>query len=54
MALKQELFGRTAAGAPVRRYTLTNGRVAVAVLDRGVTLQSVTVPGREGLSLIHI
>ncbi len=48
MALKQELFGRTAAGAPVRRYTLTNGRVAVAVLDRGVTLQSVTVPGREG------
>ncbi|WP_418666930.1 aldose epimerase family protein [Allofournierella sp.] len=48
MAVKRELFGHTGAGAPVWRYTLYNETLAVAVLDRGVTLQSVTVPGREG------
>lgn len=48
MAVEEELFGRTAAGEPVRRYTLKNSRVALSVLDRGLTLQSAVVPGKNG------
>jgi aldose 1-epimerase len=43
-----EVFGRTAQGAPVRRWTIDDGDVSVGVLDLGGTIQSLHVPGADG------
>ncbi len=41
-------FGRTAAGAPVRRWTVDDGDLAISVLDLGGVIQSLLVPDRAG------
>lgn len=41
-------FGQTKDGAPVERYTLTDGAMSVSILTYGGVIQSLTVPGRDG------
>ena len=44
-----EDFGRTAAGIPVKRYTLRNNRGMIAkIISRGATLNELHVPDRAG------
>ena len=43
-------FGVTKEGLPVTRYTLeSRSGITVGVLDRGATIQSILVPGPEGM-----
>jgi aldose 1-epimerase len=54
LSIKSAPFGnlpKTApadAGAAVTKYTLSNGRMEVAILDYGGIIQSLTVPDRRG------
>ena len=41
-------FGRTAAGQPVERYTLTDGSCSASILTLGGVLQSLIVPDQNG------
>ena len=41
-------FGKTKAGVPVGRYTLTTETISVKVLTRGCALYEVNVPDRKG------
>ena len=44
-----ENFGTTSAGEPVSVRTLTNGPLAVRVMDYGATLTSVVAPDARGV-----
>ena len=49
--VKQEIFGRTADGQVVHRFTLSNGSgMEVQVMNWGATLLAIEVPDREGRS----
>jgi aldose 1-epimerase len=48
MEITREPFGVLADGTPIERFTLDNGRMAVAILTYGGILQSVRVPDRDG------
>lgn len=41
-------FGKTAAGQPVERYTLTDGSCSASILTLGGVLQSLIVPDQNG------
>ena len=41
-------FGKTAAGQPVERYTLTDGSCSASILTLGGVLQSLNEPARKG------
>lgn len=41
-------FGRTAAGEPVERLTLSAGRMQASIITYGAAIQSVIVPDRAG------
>ncbi len=41
-------FGRTADGAAIKLYTLTNGRITATVTDIGAVLVALEVPDRAG------
>jgi aldose 1-epimerase len=48
-AVQIEDWGKTASGAPIRRYTLTNKHGgSVSVLNLGATIASLRVPDRDG------
>ena len=48
--IESEYFGTTKAGAPVTRYTMKNaGGMTVRILDYGCTIQSILVPGPDGV-----
>lgn len=46
--ITRDVFAEGSGGAPVYRYTLSNGRVSAQVVDYGATLTSLRVPDRTG------
>lgn len=45
--MKAEYFGKLENGKDVTRYTLSNERISFSVLDKGATMQSFVIDGRE-------
>lgn len=48
MEITRTLFGHTAAGEAVDRFTLTDGAVSASILTLGGVIQSLVVPDKDG------
>lgn len=48
MAVERELFGVTASGEPVEKFTLRRGALAAEVITYGAALRALWVPGPSG------
>jgi aldose 1-epimerase len=48
LEIRKQKFGTTPAGEQVDVYTFTNGRVSIAMLTWGATIQRIDVPDRRG------
>ena len=46
--MKRTFYGTTRSGEAVEAITLESGAASCTILTYGATLQSLTVPGRDG------